>query len=155
MLRSRCRHRPIQYLNNVIEQDRRAIKRRVNSKQGFREFYAAGRTIQGYRGDAHNSEGPSAMAERERRPASESVHQPTLRSCQLRSEERRLLREFLFRSETCNTALLCYSSQRRRQQYDLELFSRKRQSRRAGAQELFRLRFYHPGWCAIPRKTTT
>ena len=47
-LRSRCRHRPVQYLNNIIEQDHRAIKRRVNAKQGFREFQAALRTIQGY-----------------------------------------------------------------------------------------------------------
>ena len=38
----------MQYLNNIIEQDHRAIKRRVNSKQGFREFQAARRTIQGY-----------------------------------------------------------------------------------------------------------
>jgi IS6 family transposase len=47
-LRSRCRHRPVQYLNNIIEQDHRAIRRRVNAKQGFREFQAARRTIQGY-----------------------------------------------------------------------------------------------------------
>jgi transposase, IS6 family len=47
-LRRRCRHRPVQYLNNIIEQDHRAIKRRVNAKQGFREFHAARRTIQGY-----------------------------------------------------------------------------------------------------------
>ena len=47
-LRGRCRHRPVQYLNNIIEQDHRAIKRRVNAKQGFREFHAARRTIQGY-----------------------------------------------------------------------------------------------------------
>ena len=47
-LRSRCRHRPVQYLNNIVEQDHRAIKRRVNAKQGFREFQAARRTIQGY-----------------------------------------------------------------------------------------------------------
>ncbi len=47
-LRSRCRHRPVQYLNNILEQDQRAIKRRVNAKQGFREFQAAQRTIQGY-----------------------------------------------------------------------------------------------------------
>jgi transposase, IS6 family len=47
-LRSRCRYRPIQYLNNIIEQDHRAIKRRVKAKQGFREFQAARRTIQGY-----------------------------------------------------------------------------------------------------------
>ena len=47
-LRSRCRHRPVQYLNNILEQDHRAIKRRVQAKQGFREFKAAVRTIQGY-----------------------------------------------------------------------------------------------------------
>jgi transposase-like protein len=48
ILRRRCRHRPVQYLNNILEQDHRAIKRRVNAKQGFREFQAAQRTIQGY-----------------------------------------------------------------------------------------------------------
>ena len=47
-LRNRCRHRPVQYLNNILEQDHRAIKRRVKAKQGFREFQAARRTIQGY-----------------------------------------------------------------------------------------------------------
>jgi transposase-like protein len=47
-LSRRCRHRPVQYLNNILEQDHRAIKRRVNAKQGFREFRAAGRTLQGY-----------------------------------------------------------------------------------------------------------
>jgi transposase, IS6 family len=47
-LRKRCRHRSVQYLNNILEQDHRAIKRRVNAKQGFREFQAARRTIQGY-----------------------------------------------------------------------------------------------------------
>ena len=47
-LRRRCRHRPVQYLNNILEQDHRAIQRRVNAKQGFREFQAARRTIQGY-----------------------------------------------------------------------------------------------------------
>jgi transposase-like protein len=47
-LRSCCRHRPVQYLNNILEQDHRAIKRRVQAKQGFREFQSAGRTIQGY-----------------------------------------------------------------------------------------------------------
>ena len=48
ILRRRCRHRPIQYLNNILEQDHRAIKRRVKAKQGFRAFHAARRTIQGY-----------------------------------------------------------------------------------------------------------
>jgi transposase-like protein len=44
----RCRHRPVQYLNNIIEQDHRAIKKRVNAKQGFRAFAAARRTVEGY-----------------------------------------------------------------------------------------------------------
>jgi transposase-like protein len=47
-LRKGCRHRPVQYSNNILEQDHRAIKRRVKAKQGFREFHAAPRTIQGY-----------------------------------------------------------------------------------------------------------
>ena len=34
ILRRRCRHRPVQYLNNIVEQDHRAIKRRVKAKQG-------------------------------------------------------------------------------------------------------------------------
>src|SRR6516165_2466533 len=47
-LRTRCLRRPVQYLNNILEQDHRAIKRRVNAKQGFREFQASRRTIQAY-----------------------------------------------------------------------------------------------------------
>ena len=36
------------YLNNVLEQDHRAIKRRINASQHFRSFWAAWRTIAGY-----------------------------------------------------------------------------------------------------------
>ncbi len=43
----RCRCRPIRYLNNVVEQDHRAIKRRVRASQGFRSFASALPTIQG------------------------------------------------------------------------------------------------------------
>ena len=46
--RCRCRHRPVQFLNNILEQDHRAINRRVKAKQGYCEFHAARRTIQGY-----------------------------------------------------------------------------------------------------------
>jgi transposase-like protein len=35
-------------LNNVIEQDHRAIKQRINAKQGFRSLESARRTISGY-----------------------------------------------------------------------------------------------------------
>src|SRR5437762_3217306 len=43
----RCRCRPVRYLNNIVEQDHRAIKRRVRACQGFRSFASAVRTIQG------------------------------------------------------------------------------------------------------------
>jgi hypothetical protein len=43
-----CQHRPVQYLNNVLEQDHRAIKRRVRASQHFRSFWGAWRTIAGY-----------------------------------------------------------------------------------------------------------
>jgi transposase-like protein len=43
----RCRCRPVRYLNNIVEQDHRAIKRRVRASQGFRSFDSARRTIQG------------------------------------------------------------------------------------------------------------
>ena len=43
-----CRHRPVQYLNNVLEQDHRAIKHRVRASQHFRSFWGAWRTIDGY-----------------------------------------------------------------------------------------------------------
>ena len=48
LLQRRCRHRPVQSVNTIVEQDHRAIKRRVTAKQGFRDFQAARRTIQGY-----------------------------------------------------------------------------------------------------------
>jgi IS6 family transposase len=35
-------------LNNVLEQDHRAIKRRVNASQHFRSFWGAWRSIAGY-----------------------------------------------------------------------------------------------------------
>ncbi len=43
-----CELRPIQYLNNLIEQDHRFIKRRVNPGMGFWSFDTTWRTLQGY-----------------------------------------------------------------------------------------------------------
>ena len=48
ILEKNCRHRLVQYLNNALEQDHRAIKRRINASQGFRSFWAAWRTLAGY-----------------------------------------------------------------------------------------------------------
>jgi transposase, IS6 family len=44
----RCRCRTCPYLNNIVEQDHRAIKRRINAQQGFRSFRGAWRTSAGY-----------------------------------------------------------------------------------------------------------
>src|ERR1043165_3370320 len=42
-----CKLRRVKYLNNVIEQDHRAIRRRWRAMQCFRSFHTAGRTIEG------------------------------------------------------------------------------------------------------------
>jgi hypothetical protein len=42
-----CSCRPIKYLNNILEQDHRAVKRRVRASQGFRAFHSVWRTLQG------------------------------------------------------------------------------------------------------------
>jgi transposase, IS6 family len=43
-----CELRPVKYLNNIIEQDHRFIKRRVRPGLGFSAFRTAWATIQGY-----------------------------------------------------------------------------------------------------------
>jgi transposase, IS6 family len=43
-----CQLRGVKYLNNVIEQDHRFIKRRVRPGLGFFSFPTAWRTLQGY-----------------------------------------------------------------------------------------------------------
>jgi IS6 family transposase len=47
-LPKRCKLRPVKYLNNLVEQDHRFIKRRVNPGMGFGSFDTAWRAIQGY-----------------------------------------------------------------------------------------------------------
>jgi transposase, IS6 family len=47
-LPSTCTLRPCKYLNNVVEQDHRSVKRRVNPGLGFGSFLTAQRTLQGY-----------------------------------------------------------------------------------------------------------
>jgi transposase, IS6 family len=42
-----CKLRRAQYLNNIIEQDHRAVRRRWRAMQCFRSFHTAERTIEG------------------------------------------------------------------------------------------------------------
>ena len=45
---SRCVCRPSPYLNNIIEQDHRFVKKRITVSQGFRSTAGALNTIAGY-----------------------------------------------------------------------------------------------------------
>ena len=47
-LSRRCRCRTAPYLNNIIEQDYRFIKKRITASLGFRSPEGAWRTIEGY-----------------------------------------------------------------------------------------------------------
>ena len=42
-----CRLRRVKYLNNVIEQDHRFIKKKARASQGFKSFHTAERTLEG------------------------------------------------------------------------------------------------------------
>jgi hypothetical protein len=48
MLPPTCTLRQCKYLNNMVEQDHRSVKRRVNPGLGFGSFPTAQRTLQGY-----------------------------------------------------------------------------------------------------------
>jgi IS6 family transposase len=47
LLSRRCRLRPCKFLNNIVEQDHRTVKRRVKLAMGYGSFRTAWRTIQG------------------------------------------------------------------------------------------------------------
>ena len=44
----KCKRRPSQYMNNIIEQDHRFMKRKIKPGLGFFSYPTAWRTIQGY-----------------------------------------------------------------------------------------------------------
>lgn len=50
-----CQLRQVKYLNNIVEQDHRFIKRLVRPGLGFSSFHTAWKTLRGYRNDAHDS----------------------------------------------------------------------------------------------------
>jgi transposase-like protein len=47
VLPSDCKLQRVKYLNNIIEQDHRAIRRRRRAMQCFRSFHTAERTLEG------------------------------------------------------------------------------------------------------------
>ncbi|WP_010303994.1 DDE-type integrase/transposase/recombinase, partial [Candidatus Odyssella thessalonicensis] len=46
-LDERVKHRQVKYLNNILEQDHRRIKRRTRPMLGFQSFKTANRTLKG------------------------------------------------------------------------------------------------------------
>jgi transposase-like protein len=48
VLPEKCKRRPSQYMNNIIEQDHRFLKRRIRPGLGFFSYPTAWRTIRGY-----------------------------------------------------------------------------------------------------------
>jgi transposase-like protein len=65
-----CKLRRVKYLNNVIEQDHRFIRRRWRAMQTFRTFHTAERTLEGvealhmlHKGQVKRLEGRDALGE--------------------------------------------------------------------------------------------
>ena len=48
LLPDACEVRQVKYLNNIVEQDHRVIKRLVRPGLGFQFFHTAWRTLRGY-----------------------------------------------------------------------------------------------------------
>lgn len=48
LLPDQCKRRPSRYMNNIVEQDHRFMKRRIKPGLGFGSYPTAWRTIQGY-----------------------------------------------------------------------------------------------------------
>jgi hypothetical protein len=84
ILRRRCRRRPVQYLNNILEQNHRAIQRRAKAKQNFREFQAARRTIEGYEAIHMIRKEQARWVNGNDVRKKKSVHRPVVRSACLR-----------------------------------------------------------------------
>ena len=82
ILRHRCRHRPVQYVNNIVEQDHRAIKRRV--KAGVSRVSGGAANHPRLRGHAHDLEGTGEVGERCGRSATDSVHPQAVRGGDMR-----------------------------------------------------------------------
>jgi hypothetical protein len=60
-LEENCRHRPVQYLDNVLEQDHRAVKRRANASQYFPIVLGCLADDRRLRSDPYDPQRPSVL----------------------------------------------------------------------------------------------
>src|ERR1700730_16000900 len=86
----RCLCRTCPYLNNVVEQDHRGIKRRVNAGQGFRSFRWSLADDSRLRGPTHDPERPSEVVAERGCPWADPVHPGNPRIEKLNSRPTRL-----------------------------------------------------------------
>src|SRR3954470_12992848 len=77
VLGRRYRCRIVAYLNNIVEQDHRAIKRRINASLGFRRRETHDSRL---RSNAHDSQRPGSMVVKGQYRRTSSVHQSHVRS---------------------------------------------------------------------------
>src|SRR3954471_10928410 len=76
----RCRCRPVRYLNNVVEQDHRAIKRRVRAMPRVPVVSLGVANDPGCRNREHDSQRTDSLAAEGRHPWSGRIHSRSIRS---------------------------------------------------------------------------
>ena len=79
-LARRCRCRPTPYLNNVLEQDHRFLKRRMAASLWFRSIDGALRTIAGHEAMKHDPKRTNPLAGEGRHRRSNPLHRTDLRA---------------------------------------------------------------------------
>ena len=87
-LKENCRHRPVQYLNNVLEQDHRAIKRRIRASQHFRSFLGSLAHDRRLRSDPYDPQRPGVR----KRAGGEGRATPLLHSWFVQRDDGLILR---------------------------------------------------------------
>ncbi len=76
--------RRVKYLNNIVEQDHRFIKRLVNPVMGFGSFNTARRTLRGYEAMNMIRKGQFSWCRKRRHYVSGRIRVSNFRSCCLR-----------------------------------------------------------------------
>ncbi len=81
--------RPVKYLNNMVEQDHRFIKRLVNPGMGFGSFNTARRTLRGYEAMNMIRTRTSSRSRKRKHFRSSRIRVENFRSCGITSGEAR------------------------------------------------------------------
>src|SRR5262249_34791246 len=86
MVRRRCRVRQCKYLNNMIEQDHRTVKRRVWLAMGYGSFRSAWRTLRGIEAVSMIRKGRARWVAKTDPERASAIHSPAIRNCRVKIE---------------------------------------------------------------------